>query len=110
MRMFQQLDDRIWVRTDTVTWADTVANFDLDFGEPPPPLPQGINIRVYEPGIRHALQKDNDVVGGGPMPWPDGDWALDYVQTAAAAQEARQIKELTKRGLSEEQARRMLKT
>ena len=67
-------DGTIAIRvSDDVFYFDTVANFILDGGPAPAALEFEADERIYTQGVRHALHKNNNVVGGGPLPWPDGD-------------------------------------
>ena len=38
-------------------------------------LPEGMAVRIYEPGVRHTLS-DGQNATGGPMPWEEGDQYL----------------------------------
>lgn len=67
-------DGNIAVRLDDGRfYIDTVENFVKDGGPQPDTLPNGADERIYTQGRRHAIQKDNNVIDGGPMPWPEGD-------------------------------------
>lgn len=79
----------IFVRTDSGTYADTLENFGLDYGAHAPPLPEGMTERIYEPGVRHPLIRDHDVINGGPMPWPEGDDIIASIDSLFAAQDGR---------------------
>ena len=98
MLMVHQLLDQISLRTEADHYAGTLEEFERHYGQPLPPLPDGITERVYEPGKRHALSADNSVRDGGPMPWPEGDEALTHTaemcamkrdEEAAALEEAK---------------------
>jgi hypothetical protein len=90
MRLFQQDAHGVGVYDGNASYADTVENFTSDYGGPPPAMPPGITLQVYEPGKRHALNADNSTVDGGPMPWPEGDAVIAAVGSLIAAQRARQ--------------------
>jgi hypothetical protein len=78
--MVHQFRDRIFLRNDDgESYSGTLEDFARHFGEPMPPMPQGITQRIYEPDKRHALQIGNNVVDGGPLPWTEGDDALARV-------------------------------
>jgi hypothetical protein len=78
--MVHQFRDRIFLRNDNgESYSGTLEDFARHFGEPMPPMPQGITQRIYEPDKRHALQIGNNVVDGGPLPWTEGDDALARV-------------------------------
>jgi hypothetical protein len=64
-----------------------------DWQHDPPPFPGGMTEVIYEPGVRHAYVKDNNVVAGGPMPWPEGDDLIARVEQAAQRAEARKQRE-----------------
>lgn len=91
MRMLHQHPEgMVYVRTDESTYGDTPENFARDYGAKAPPLPEGMTERIYEPGKRHALICDHDVVDGGPMPWPEGDKILAKLGRLLAAKAARE--------------------
>lgn len=78
MKLLMQNDGTIGLHTENDGhYVETTADFEADFGSALPALPEGITHRLYEPGVRHALQQGSNVVDGGPMPWPPGDAALD---------------------------------
>ena len=68
---------------------DTNANFSIDAKQSAPELPGGIDERLYEPDVRHALIANHNVVAGGPMPWPEGDAILKTADALIAAQKDR---------------------
>src|SRR5580765_2893390 len=70
-------------------YRDTDANFSIDAQRSAPELPGGIDERLYEPDVRHALIVNHNVVAGGPMPWPEGDAILETVDALIAAQRDR---------------------
>lgn len=69
------------------------------------PLPSGIDQRLYEPGIRHALLRGHDVIDGGPMPWPEGD---DMIALAAALAAEIEIKAAAERERVEQENEKRL--
>jgi|SRR5215469_1301001 len=92
MQQVHQMVDMIWVRTpDGRHYGETLENFERDYGEPMPAMPYGITSIEYEPGIRHTFKKGNDVVDGGPMPWPFGDEILRSADRLHANKEARDL-------------------
>jgi hypothetical protein len=93
-------DGDVFVRIETVTYGDTPENFEIDFGYPFPPLPEGMFERIYDQGRRHALmsEKDGDVhTTGGPMPWPEGDQVINDIAGALASQKSRRDAEAAAR-------------
>ena len=50
----------------------------------------GADERIYTQGQRHALLKAFNVIGGGPLPWTDGDVIIANCASYIAAQTARQ--------------------
>jgi hypothetical protein len=89
--MVQQTPDNlVIVRVPPKVYIDTTAHFNVDFGETAPVIPMGSNDRVYEPGKRHALMLDGNVMGGGPLPWDVGDRWITKIDAGLAAQAARQ--------------------
>jgi hypothetical protein len=95
MSMVQQnADGLVFVRTPNGTYMDTIANFQLDFNDTVPALPQGANDRVYDQGIRHAISNGLTIIAGGHMPWTQGDGWINNVATGLANQSARNQKAL----------------
>lgn len=93
MTQFQHHPDGlIYVRGETQTYSDTVANFALDFGQPEPALPAGAISRDYNPGVCHSISDGTSVIAGGPMPWAFGDSAIAAVGALLTAQDARNPK------------------
>jgi hypothetical protein len=95
----QHPDGHIIVIGDAGTYVDSRANFEADFGAGPSlvtqaPLPDGANDHVYTQGKRHCFMGDGNVMGGGPMPWPEGDNIIAAVGDGLAAQAARREAEL----------------
>ena len=91
MDLFQQDANGVGVYQGNSFYYDTRANFQLDNGAPAPALPAGMDQQVYEKGVRHAYNKNNSTVGGGPLPWPAGDTIIgncSALLTAKAAREA----------------------
>jgi hypothetical protein len=83
-------DGNIAVRHDDESfYLDTADNFVADGGPPPEPLEFDGDERIYTQGKRHAIQKDGNVVGGGPMPWPEGDEIIANLAAYQSAQQAR---------------------
>jgi hypothetical protein len=99
MAMVQQTVDHItWVRDDQGhSYGETPELFEQDTGKPPPELPAGINERVYIPGRYHALKHDGDVLGGGLMPWSEGDALIAQAEQLQAKKTQREIDELEAR-------------
>ncbi|PWT92084.1 MAG: hypothetical protein C5B54_04115 [Acidobacteria bacterium] len=92
MRMVHQIGDEIWVRDNDQHYGESLKIFSLDYGRAAPSLPKGITQRIYEPGIRHALQSGNVVIAGGPLPWPEGDAILQKVDKLFTAKRARELR------------------
>lgn len=91
MQMVQQFaDGMVWVRDNGARYGATAEEFARDYDQPLPQLPKGITERIYEPGKRHALIVGNDVVDGGPMPWPEGDQLIASVFQLIKQQEQRE--------------------
>jgi hypothetical protein len=94
MKMLHQFgDNMIAVRTDAVTYLDTADNFARDFGKSLSAMPEGIDERIYEPGKRHALMREHDVVDGGEREWLEGDRIIAAVATGVGRQSERRQKE-----------------
>ncbi len=90
MTMVHQFIGVIWVRTDSGTYSGNEREFESESGESMPALPANVTERVYEPDQRHALMSGNDVVDGGPLPWPDGDAILAQADKLLQRQSNRQ--------------------
>ena len=82
-------DGTLHIRTQAGAYADSLENFAGDYGAPFPALDAGLTERIYDQGVRHAVMNGHDVVGGGPMPWPEGDTIIASIGRLIAAQEAR---------------------
>jgi hypothetical protein len=84
-------DGRIWVRTKKGTYWDTRENFNRDWrgGESFPDLPARANERIYRQGIVHCLKDEENVLEGGPLPWPLGDKIIAAVDDLIANQKLR---------------------
>jgi hypothetical protein len=72
-QVHQHPDGTLRVSTQAGAYADSLENFASDYGAPFPALDAGLTERIYDRGVRHAVMNGHDVVGGGPMPWPEGD-------------------------------------
>jgi hypothetical protein len=88
-QIHQHPDGTISVRVDDKIYSDTEKNFKKDFGSGFPKLPPGVDERLYEQGVRHALTAKNSVVDGGPVPWKTGDDYIGSLDDALASQQKR---------------------
>ena len=95
----QQVDGTVWVRSGGRHYSETLENFTADFGEAPPPLPDGALDRVYDPGRRHALHGAEGVLHGGELPWGFGDRAIAAIDGLLAAKAARETVVPTERDM-----------
>jgi hypothetical protein len=86
----QHPDGHLIVRNDDKVYIDTAENFKDDFKVQLPPMPIGIDERIYHQGVRHALITKNSVVDGGPMPWPVGDNLFNKINSALQKQKKRE--------------------
>lgn len=82
-------DGDVYVRNNGTIYADTKANFETDYGQAVPALPNGILQQLYEPGKRHFYADADGVVGGGSMPWGFGDAAIAATNNLLTAQATR---------------------
>jgi len=83
-------DGLIYVRPDSGTiYGDTLANFQLDYGQPAPALPVGTDEQLYTQDIRHAYKRGGNVVDGGPRVYTWGDNCIAACASLVAAQAAR---------------------
>jgi hypothetical protein len=85
----QHPDGHLIVRNDDKVYIDNAENFKDDFKVELPPMPIGIDERLYHQGVRHALYAKNSVVDGGPMPWPVGDNLFNKINAALQKQKKR---------------------
>ena len=92
--MVHQFNGTMGVGEGDKMYRDTNANYSLDGKRSAPELPEGINERLYEPDVRHALIKNHNVVDSGPMPWEEGDEIIKTRDALLAAQRKRQADEL----------------
>jgi hypothetical protein len=88
-QVHQHPDGTLHIRTQAGAYADSFENFADDYGAPFPALDAGLTERIYDQGVRHAVMNGHDVVGGGPMPWPEGDAIIASIGRLIAAQEVR---------------------
>jgi hypothetical protein len=93
----QHPDGFVYVRESRVAgldpfthYGDTDENFLDDFKLTFPPLPDGADERIYEPGKRHAIQNRERIVEGGPMPWEFGETVLRTLSKGLKAWQDRQ--------------------
>ena len=91
MKMFHEFEGKVYVRVNAETYAGTRDEFEHEFGASPPVLAEGLE-RIYEPGIRHAIQNRVTIVEGGPLEWEFGDVAIAAIAKLKAAQKAREEK------------------
>jgi hypothetical protein len=87
----QDLKNVLVVGVDETTYLDTVENFNADYDAAIPALPDGITLRLYERGVRHPLIANNNVMDGGPLPWPEGDAIIDGIDDLLTARDAREV-------------------
>jgi hypothetical protein len=83
-------DGYIYVRPDSGNiYADTLAHFQSDYGQPAPALPAGADEQIYTQNIRHTYKRKGMVVGGGPRAYSIGDNIIAAISSLLAAQAAR---------------------
>jgi hypothetical protein len=91
MKMLHQMSDgMVWVRGDAGHYGELLNLFEADYGKKLPSLPEGITERIYEPGVRHALNRGNDTVDGGPIVWSEGDAVIAKLTDLLAKQKKRE--------------------
>jgi hypothetical protein len=88
MKMVVQTQDAVSVITDALTYTDTYENFALDYGEP---LSRTVynSTRQYEQGVRHCFTDGKNIIGGGDLPWEEGDAIIADVERIVQAQRTR---------------------
>ena len=87
--LVHQFKGTMGVGTGDKMYRDTDANYSLDAQQSAPELPEGIDERLYEPDVRHALIANHQVVDGGPMPWPQGDAIIKMADSLIVTQRQR---------------------
>jgi hypothetical protein len=86
----QHPDGNIFVRTNSGVYSDTIANFQADYGQTYPGLPEGYIGRYYEPGVDHYLHTNDSAIPQN-LNWREVDAyiaAYDSIVAAKAAREA----------------------
>lgn len=68
-------DGWIYVRTDKGIYCDTIVNFEADFGQTYPGLPDGFIGRYYEPGVNHYWHTGDTALPQN-LSWSEGDGYL----------------------------------
>lgn len=93
--LYQHPDGLITVHLDEQRSIALPADiFRQHYGKAAPTLPAGITAREYEPGKHHSLKNGSDIVGGGPVPWPEGDAIIARAPALIAAEKTRAEKAL----------------
>ncbi len=82
-------DGWILIRTEVGTYMDTIANFELDYGQPYSELPDGYIGRYYEPGKSHYLST-GDTATPQDLSWLDGNAYIAAYEQLVAAKAARE--------------------
>jgi len=83
-------DGYIYVRPDSGTaYGDTLANFQVDYGQAAPALPTGCDEQIYEQNVRHAYKLKGNVISGGARVYTWGDNCIAAISSLLAAQAAR---------------------
>jgi hypothetical protein len=90
----QHPDGGVYVRTAAGTYFDTRENLMRDFGLQNlgialPQIAAPADEHIYTQGKRHAFMGRGDVIGGGPLPWPEGDAIIGGIADGLAKQAAR---------------------
>lgn len=83
-------DGLVFIRTDQGIYMDTVANFEIDFGESYPGLPDGFIGRYYEPDVNHYVHADDTAVSQG-LNWLEGNAYISAYDTLVAAKADREL-------------------
>lgn len=82
-------DGLIFVRGEVETYCDTLENFEADYGQSLPALPEGMTERFYEPGVRHFFYNGYNAVPVNELSWEWGDAVIASLSALMAAQSAR---------------------
>lgn len=85
-------DGWIYIRTDNGIYCDTIANFEVDYGQSYVGLPEKYIGRCYEPGVNHYFHTDDTVVPQD-LSWPEGDTYIPAYDALIAAKAAREAAE-----------------
>lgn len=81
-------DGIVYVRIAAGTYADSIANFTLDYGQGVS-LPPGCSELYYEPGVRHTAVTQTGHTQL-PLVWADGDQVISEIQRLLDAKQARE--------------------
>jgi hypothetical protein len=103
MPTLQQFADHVRLHSDAGDYSATLDEIARDTGLTLPPLPPGIDHRVYEQGKCHALKRASSVLDGGSIDWPDGDALLEWLPSLL---ELRARRESDARRAAEDEAKR----
>jgi len=83
-------EGQVLVRNEGAIYADTLANFALDYGQSAPSLPGEATQMLYEPGKRCLYATSEGVIGGEELPWAAGDTIVAACADLLAAKAARE--------------------
>jgi len=86
-------DGMVYVRNEGAIYADTLVNFEADYGAPAPSLISGSIQMLYEPGKRCFYADADGVIGGEELPWAPGDAIVAACTDLLAAKTAREYVE-----------------
>jgi hypothetical protein len=75
-------------------YIDTIANFEADYGQSYPGLPDGYIGRYYEPGVNHYLHT-SDIAVPQDLTWAEGDRYIEAYDSLIAAKTARKAAAIT---------------
>jgi hypothetical protein len=76
-------------RGQNKVYSDTIANFEVDYGNPYTGLPEGFIGRYYEPGVNHYVHTDDTAVPQG-LSWLEGDAYIEAYERLIAAKADRE--------------------
>lgn len=82
-------DGWIFIRTDQGVYADAIANFEVDYGNPYTGLPEGFIGRYYEPGVNHYVHTDDTAVPQ-TLIWQEGNAYIEAYEQLIAAKAGRE--------------------
>jgi hypothetical protein len=86
--MVRQNPTYIQVHGEHGDYGETPDNLWMDFGRKIPDLPEGVEERVYEPGVRHVFRRGAEVVEQA-LVWEEGDQMIAKGAEMLANRQAR---------------------